>query len=156
MKHLKIYENKSHMTIYDYMCDGNCRQIKKLINNGEDINKVDDNGQAPLHYACDFSTVSNVSEKENYDIVKLLIDSGANLNVKDYSDVTPLMFVMDMYKIDIAILLTKNGADWKYRDKNGDDLFSNAPSDIKETLILEFPDKYDEYLIWLESEKYNL
>lgn len=75
-------------TILHYACLG-CdstrvyRVIQLLLTNTKvDINAIDKNGKTPLHYAC----------KSNYnqEVVRLLVDSGANMMLEDYEYFTPL------------------------------------------------------------------
>ena len=56
------------------------------------------------------------------DILKLLIELGANVNlkVKKYNDITPLHIGALMGKIEIVKLLLKEGANVNSKDKYGD------------------------------------
>ena len=50
--------------------------IKKKLN----INKKNKNGDTPLHLAI---------QKGDYDIIKLLLDNGANIKIKNKKGITP-------------------------------------------------------------------
>ena len=55
---------------------------KFLIENKINVNNVDNDGDTPLH----------TLEFQSYFYVKLLIDNGANVNAKNHSLITPLMY----------------------------------------------------------------
>ena len=52
-----------------------------LKKEGIHVNGVDESGQAPIHYAC---------QKGYRDIVKMLLDKGADANLISNASVTPL------------------------------------------------------------------
>jgi len=71
---------------------------------GADVNAKAFNGGTPLHGAQDAQ------------IVKILVSSGADINVKCTSDGrTPLHFSIDNKNTDVAIALINNGADVNIR-----------------------------------------
>lgn len=73
--------------------------VKKRIKRGEDVNKMD-KFEAPIHVAV---------ETGNLVILKLLIDAGADVNLKRNSDdKTPLFLAKDLKTVKI---LVKAGAD---------------------------------------------
>lgn len=79
-----------------------------LIELGTDVDGIIDthqNFKAPLHLAYDLS------------IVKLLIDKGANVNIKDKYGCTPLHCVS---KISLAKYLVENGADIHAKNNDGE------------------------------------
>jgi hypothetical protein len=69
-----------------------------------------------------FSAMNENSTKE---IVELLLQNGANPNVMDIMNQTPLHIAVDNWYNDIAILLIENGA-----DPNGRDFHQKRPLDI--------------------------
>jgi len=76
-----------------------------LINTGFDINIVDNKNRTPLYYAG-----------SSIILVKLLVDHGAKINVKDESDISPILF---MKNIDTIKYLLDHGADIDEQDKDG-------------------------------------
>lgn len=71
------------MSIYHYCQYGNLPELQRLISEGFDVNKKDNDGWISLHYAC-FNGHLN--------IVKELIKQGANINSLTNEGNTPLHF----------------------------------------------------------------
>lgn len=116
---------------------------KLLIENGLDINDIDDTyslytrdilssgendfGLTPLHRLC--VRLRDCHNKQNgqayFEIAKLLIENGADVNAKDESGETPLIRLVaarhpndkDNAVFDMAKLLIENGADVNVRSK---------------------------------------
>ena len=81
------------------------KTAKLLIDNGAYINTKKDNyGDTPLH------------KINNIDIIKLLIDKGTDVNVKNKIGNTPLYYAKDL---EIAKLLIDNGADVNAKNNQG-------------------------------------
>lgn len=77
----------------------------KRMDNKYDINaKTFLGGMSALHLACG-------NDKMSFEIVKSLIDKGADVNTKTWINYTPLMNVAQNGRIDIVKLLVENGAD---------------------------------------------
>ena len=74
---------------------------RKMVN----IDAQDIYGSTALHFAVRF-----VELKEKKEVVKLLIEHGANVNIKNESDETPLDIAIANGHEEIAALLKKNGA----------------------------------------------
>lgn len=66
--------------------NGNERELKLLSMNKALINQFDDHGAAPLHYAV----TEPESEKKKIEFIQVLLEAGANVNIKSYLDFTPL------------------------------------------------------------------
>ncbi|KAK3934596.1 ankyrin repeat-containing domain protein [Diplogelasinospora grovesii] len=74
---------------------------QELENDPDSINRRDENGKAPLHWAC---------QGGNAAVVKLLIREGADVNVADFGGQTPLMTAAHRGAIRCALaLLTDDG-----------------------------------------------
>lgn len=86
---------------------GNQEKIKALIANGIDLNYNDDtsSGNIPLHCAV---------KKGNLPIVKLLVDSGADINQSNLYHTTPIELAVKFNKLGIAEYLISSGADIHY------------------------------------------
>jgi len=85
--------------------------VKFLIEKGANVNFLDNNSKTPLIYSI---------ENNYIDIVKLLIDNKADINVvgpKPYKK-TILMYAIDMKNIDLIKLLIDKGLDVNAQDSN--------------------------------------
>ncbi len=81
----------SHSPIFHAIQNNNLDLTRILVESGADINHIDSNyyyNKLPLiHYAIHFRT---------FDMVKLLIELGANLKIKNNDGETPLMFAIKL------------------------------------------------------------
>lgn len=108
------YFNKQGQNAYHWASNGyNPEILSYLLDKNktlEVINKSDNNGKTPLHFA---------SANGNLKIVELLLKNNANISAKDKDERTPLFYALIYKKYDIANLLLKSGADTTLSDKNG-------------------------------------
>lgn len=87
-----------------------------LINNGINFQAQDDDGNAPLHYAC---------KKNRVELVKLLLKNFANVNIKNNQGMTPLHVICRQHhtnyesREELVKVLVKAGADLYAKDKEG-------------------------------------
>jgi ankyrin repeat protein len=104
--------------------------IKLLINNGADVNAINNDGYTPLMVA-----LSNNYDK---DIIELLINNGADVNaINDYWN-TPLIYALtSINDKDIIQLLLDNGA-----DNNLETLKEKLKESDYKTEMLLFIDEY--------------
>jgi ankyrin repeat protein len=107
--------NKS---IHQLADDGNVEAIRRLVDAFPDvISHVDSLGNAPIHYACG---------GDHLEVLKLLIDSGANVNQPGRFGETPLHCVImdseDAIALPLVRELLRVGADPSIIDTSG-----NAP-----------------------------
>lgn len=63
-----------HLAAESNRVDSHFSTIKKLLEYEADVNTQDEEGKTPLHYSCMCSS---------YEVVKLILDSGADVNVTD-------------------------------------------------------------------------
>ena len=77
---------------------------------GIDYNKRDTAGNTPLFYAC---------MKGTRDIVKLLLDNGADPGIANNANMTPLHAVSKSGNKEITAMLLDAGADINATDKEG-------------------------------------
>jgi ankyrin repeat protein len=99
--------------------------LKLLIRRGARASVVDKYGNTPLiSAACECAAATMNSA---YQVVKILLDHGANVNARNYDGMTPLMMASGMTG-DAAVLelLLKNGADPKAKDHKGQTALSLA------------------------------
>jgi hypothetical protein len=92
-----------------------------LIKASHPVDVVEDSGQTPLMWACRRSYV---------DVVRLLLEHGADVNAKDEYKATPLHFAAcpGIGNADIVRLLIDAGADHKAKDDDGRTALSEAKS----------------------------
>ena len=87
---------------------GNLQKVKQLIENLADVNALNKNGYTALMFA---------SLNGHTDIVKLLIEKGANIDAGiNLENETALMFSSKNGHIDVVKTLLEKGADVKIRD----------------------------------------
>jgi len=84
--------------------DGNLEEVESLIESGYPPNQFDDIGKTPLHYAA---------EREHLLVMKALLDSGAEVNAHNESQIsnTPLGDVAGNCSLAVAKILVDAGAD---------------------------------------------
>jgi len=107
--------------------------IKFLLNNKASVNYQDENGKTALMLAIDGETtlmevvenscvLFNDSERPNLEIIKLLIETGADVNLKNSDGETALDIAKSYEKQAVIDYLIANGA--KGKDNRDDELFS--------------------------------
>jgi ankyrin repeat protein len=88
--------------------------VREYIAKGNLVNEFDDGGQTPLVCASTRMMVPEFMVSENpefgFEIAKLLIENGADVNVCDKSGTTPLMATADALDTRLAKLLVERGA----------------------------------------------
>lgn len=133
--------------------DENIEKIKFLIENGADVNhrfyreddhyESDDDMLYGFNYGCGCgrTALRYAVNGGHVETVKLLIENGADVNVRDCSDMNLLMYLynMDIYAntpsptdeeiIAIAELLIENGVDVNATDKYGQTALKYAVND---------------------------
>lgn len=100
--------------------------VRSLINKGHDVNE--------LRTYCEFMSkrIRDCSDPQeeislleltifhnNVDIAKLLIDNGANVNLKTKEDMNPLLLASLLERLDIVKLLVNNDADVDIKTEYG-------------------------------------
>ena len=139
-----------HFCRLDNEDDENIEKIKFLIENGADVNhrvyredghyESDDDMLYGFNYGCDCgrTALRYAVNGGHVETVKLLIENGADVNVRDCSDMNLLMYLynMDFYAntpsptdeeiIAIAELLIENGVDVNATDKYGQTVLKYA------------------------------
>lgn len=96
---------------------GNLEAIKQLVNSNKGIAKTTILGSADetmgctaLHYAVFYNHI---------DVVRYLVENGANVNQQNLSGLTPLFWSLDQGLYDIAKVLLEHGADTSIFSKDG-------------------------------------
>ena len=115
---------------------GDVTTITQLLNEGADVNfRIDfgwqnpeEEGQGkrlgrkgtPLHRAVLANMFSDRKEKDTLGVVKLLLNSGADVNALDSMNSTPLHFAVRFCPADVVEILIKHGAEVNTCNKNGE------------------------------------
>ena len=83
--------------------EGNLGKVKELIEKDSQlINTKDANGRTLIHWAC---------RGVHFEVIKYLVENGANVNAKDNNMNTPLISISSRGHIEAAKFLLDNGAD---------------------------------------------
>ena len=168
--------------VYDYGWDtggkedsGVFEAIKVLVENGYDVNEVDEENISILMYAMNLEYYLGYSDNENsaFDIVRFLIDEGADVNHIDNEGRTVLMWACGTtgewddimydeppsnkplienkydfsFDYDIIKLLIDSGADNTIKDNNGFTAFDYFNEQQRYSkMYLEYDRELEEYI----------
>lgn len=77
-------------------------RVRFLLSKGADVNKLDDQGYAPLQTAV---------RNRNSELARILLDAGADPNLADSDGTTPLIHALNRNHVPSVALLAKRGAD---------------------------------------------
>ncbi|GFO49542.1 ankyrin repeat-containing protein [Plakobranchus ocellatus] len=121
---------------YDTYDDDECRSIthcrstvQTLLSAGADPNKSNNKGETALHWAFDA------------EIASLLIEAGADLEVRNTHGVTPLLVAACTGEEDVINVLSEHGADMAAVDERGDSalhLIADQLDEPKEETLRSF------------------
>lgn len=106
------YKNNENMnSLHLAVLKKDLTMVKMLLKYIKNIDARSNSGSTALHYACNF---------QMYDIVKILIEKGANQNIIDYeNDFYPIFYSVIQNNVNITKLLIENGANPNYQDQTG-------------------------------------
>ncbi|MDP4174997.1 MAG: ankyrin repeat domain-containing protein [Bacteroidota bacterium] len=96
------------------LLENNLQAARDAIRNGADVNAVNEAGETVIFNALTFSFFQ--ADKFNTDMIKLLLDNGAKVNVKDKQGQTPLFIacssglIADEKRAELVELLISKGA----------------------------------------------
>jgi hypothetical protein len=118
MMNVKLGE-RGQTQLHHCVRKGLTSSVKRLLSiRNINVNvKNDWNGSTPLHWAA---------WNGHIEIVRLLLQNGAEVNAKDRWDRTPLHFAAYHGHVDILHLLVENGADLEAQTNNGSRALHNA------------------------------
>jgi len=131
-------KNSVHELVWDLHDDaiidaaniGSEDSVKALLANSVDANHVGEGGWTPLL----------ASSAQGYtEIMRMLLDAGANPDISNSLGITPLMFGSRYKRVDVASLLLEYGANPNIQDFGGDTALSVAArygaNDVVELLL---------------------
>ncbi|KAG2206579.1 hypothetical protein INT46_002834 [Mucor plumbeus] len=87
--------------------DGQIDRVRELLESGIAVDGHDQFGYTAMHAAVSYNQI---------EMVKLLIEKGANVNIEDFEKDTPLYVAEN---VEMAQLLLDNGADPKHTNEEG-------------------------------------
>ncbi|KAF1806435.1 ankyrin repeat-containing domain protein [Mucor lusitanicus] len=87
--------------------DGQIDRVRELLESGIAVDGHDQFGYTAMHAAVSYNQI---------EMVKLLIEKGANVNIEDFEKDTPLYVAEN---VEMAQLLLDNGADPKHTNEDG-------------------------------------
>ncbi|MBN1472651.1 MAG: ankyrin repeat domain-containing protein [Syntrophaceae bacterium] len=97
--------------IVDAVKNNNIARVKELVEaNPQLINYKDEIGRTPLHWAA---------RGVYFEILRYLVENGANVNAKDNNGTTPLVSVVTRTHLEAAKVLIDSGADINASDNEG-------------------------------------
>lgn len=102
--------SNKEVSLSDLVIKGDLEGIRKFYSNQEQLNKADNQGLYPLHYAV---------MRGDAQIAEILIVLGAKPDNKDLSGKTPLRYAVDRKQIDMVKMLIDRGADPFIADVGG-------------------------------------
>lgn len=173
MKHIKTFELNNKYTINDIInnINGNIytnnilKTVKKILDSGVDINSYDYYRYPALHSAIIYAIENNDTS-----LLELLLKYGANINAINltFGD-NALLLIMDTIDnenniniknkaLNILYYLIEHDADWNIKNFSNFDFIDilKKHNHIFNIIINKYPNKYKNYLIKKEAEKYNL
>ncbi len=84
--------------------------LELLLGMGGELDCMNDNGYTPLHHAVCGVMFNRGSGGRHLEVVKMLVQCGANLNPVDAEGVTPLDLAEEAKAMDIVQFLMAHGA----------------------------------------------
>lgn len=104
--------------IFDYARHGMTRLVKKCLENGVDVNTMDDlSGWTPLITASHYARV---------DVVTLLLEEKADVDIQNFDKETALHWAVLSGRMDIVKLLIQHHANIHARDNKNDSALTFA------------------------------
>lgn len=98
--------------LHDAVMNEDLDQVSELVSGGADVNEKDQMGSTALHWTA-YAGLTDIS--------RLLLDKGAEVNVKDkLGGLTPLHWAVLKARTDMVDLLIARGADVNALDNDGD------------------------------------
>jgi ankyrin repeat protein len=93
--------------------------VVALLKHGADLSLQDQHGDTVFHKACRLVEYGRYHRR---DIVEMLLEAGADVNVKNLNGQTPVAAAMEQNQPTIARLVIESGADVDWQDNRGQSL----------------------------------
>jgi ankyrin repeat protein len=128
-----------YSALHEAVDKGNINLIKLLISKGADVDLPARYGETPLHLIVNPTLPLPKSEEPALEMMKVLIDAGADLNAVDHGGMTPLMWASYHDRLGIAEYLFEHGADVNYTRDLGDEktALEHAKSEEMKNLLIK-------------------
>jgi hypothetical protein len=95
-------------------------EVKRLLATGADVNVLDT--------GIDSTALAQAVQRDNRELIKILLDAGADVNEKNHSGLTALMYVSDDTSIEVVGDLMAAGAKVDLKDDEGKNALHHAAS----------------------------
>lgn len=112
----------------EYADRGDVAGIKRLIDQGADVNAADSFGFTALEYAL--NSYPHLPDKDHLAVVRTLVEGGANVNTKASNGQTPLFTAVAEGLYDVVVYLYQKGVDLNARLDTGANAFHDVPEGI--------------------------
>ena len=123
--------------------------VKYLIEEGIDLNMIDYLNRTTIILLCSVNLISNSKE-----IVKLIIDADADINITDINNQTALYHAALKNEMELVDLLIDT--DWTILN-NQNKSFYDVLSDLNQKYIRnQYPEKYYEYMKKINIKKFKI
>eukprot|EP01116_Phalansterium_solitarium_P002842 TRINITY_DN1314_c0_g1_i1.p2 TRINITY_DN1314_c0_g1~~TRINITY_DN1314_c0_g1_i1.p2 ORF type:complete len:724 (+),score=332.26 TRINITY_DN1314_c0_g1_i1:296-2467(+) len=108
--------------------DGNSAVVKLLLQRGANVNAIQQTGLTALHFCYGHKQL---------DLVRLLLDAGADLNLAGHGihGFTPLVLAVYNQNVELSSLLLSRGSDVNFRAQNGLSALAVAVMRANEPLV---------------------
>lgn len=96
----------------DYVREGDVKRVQELLAEsvGNKLTDLDDNGMAPIHWACD---------RNHSEILLLLLNAGSPVDLRDSQKQTGLHYTSSCGHLECTKILLDHGANPNARDSDG-------------------------------------
>jgi len=104
-------------------CGAAPKIVRMLVDNGDDVNRIDAEGMTPLLHSCECEPSDSV--------VRALLECGANVNVKDRHSQSPLAMSCERGKTEIVRMLLAKNADVDIRGDHQETALMQAANQLR-------------------------